>query len=356
MNIVTMWARLCFMVENYCIVRHAYSEIYEGLEMSKKGKNPFDDIRSLALNLPVIDMAIAGKTKDNINRSMLGLQPLGRLDEIVVWLAGLQGNERPVIERPVVGVFLGAHKVAEYVLGEKAEAGAKIRFEALAKGRAPVRGIAGAESATYKLYEMGLDKPAEDFRSKAALSQRACAAAIAYGMEIVADAPDLVVLGNAGFGAATAAAAIARGLYGGRTEYWAGGQNESAQRRIQAVEQAAHTHKAVLEDPLEVLRCMGGRDLAGLVGALLATRHQKIPVLLDGFAVCAAACVLHALNPDAVSHCKAAHLTAEPAHGALLDRLGLEPILDLGIGIGDGSGAAIALGIVRSAAAGARLL
>ena len=100
---------------------------------------------------------------------------------------------------------------------------------------------------------------------------------------------------------------------------------------------------------LEVLRCFGGRDIAGMVGAILAARHQAIPIILDGYVVCAAAAVLHKLDPSSISHCIAGHVTAEPAHRALLDRMGLEPMHDMGIGIGDGTGAAFALGTLRSA-------
>ena len=149
---------------------------------------------------------------------------------------------------------------------------------------------------------------------------------------------------------------MASGLFGGAAGYWAGGVGDAAKRHIQAVEKAAITHKDKLDDPLEILRCFGGRDLAGMVGAILAARHQKIPVLLDGYAVCAAAAVLHALNPDAIDHCLAAHLSTEPAHGALLDRIGKQPLLEMGLGIGDGSGAALTLGLIRSACAGAKVL
>ena len=112
-------------------------------------------------------------------------------------------------------------------------------------------------------------------------------------------------------------------------------------------------HKDLLNSPLDVLRCFGGRDIAGIVGAIVAARHQGIPVLLDGYVTCAAAAVLHAVNPKALDHCIAAHITTEPAHGALLDRIGMKPVLDFGIGIGDGSGAALTLGALKAATEGA---
>ena len=132
-----------------------------------------------------------------------------------------------------------------------------------------------------------------DMTKAESLSERDCAAAIAFGMEVVAEGADIIALGNAGFGSASAAAAIALGLFGGTAEYWAGGEGEAAQARIKLVSEGAKLHKDLLGDPLEVLRCFGGRDIAGMVGAILAARHQAIPVILDGYVVCAAAAVLH---------------------------------------------------------------
>ena len=115
------------------------------------------------------------------------------------------------------------------------------------------------------------------------------------------------------------------------------------------VERAIAFHSGHLDDPLEVLRRLGGREIAAMIGAILAARLERVPVLIDGYVATAAAAVLHALSPVALDHCLAAHRSAEPAHGALLDRLGLVPILDLGMRLGEGSGAALAATIVKAA-------
>jgi len=324
--------------------------------MTQEKSQPFDDIRKLVAELPTGDLAAAKHVADKLDNSMTGLEPLGRLGEAVTWLARWQGTERPSLSKPLVSVFIGAHQITRYILDADPTEGAQARIASLSSGTASVRGIAGAQSASFKVFDMGIEAPAADMRLEPSLSERDCAAAIAYGMEVVAEDCDIIVIGCAGFGTATAAAGISRGLFGGTASYWAGGEATHAARHIEAVEMAAATHKDILNDPLEILRCFGGRDIAGMVGALLAARHQKIPVLLDGYAVCAAAAILHALNPTALDHCIAAHITVEPAHGALLDRIGKSPLLDLGIGIGDGSGAALALGVLRAAAAGAREL
>jgi nicotinate-nucleotide--dimethylbenzimidazole phosphoribosyltransferase len=88
-----------------------------------------------------------------------------------------------------------------------------------------------------------------------------------------------------------------------------------------------------------------------MAGAILAARTQRVPVLIDGYVATAAAAVLHAMRPDALDHCLAAHCSAEPAHRNLLRRLGKEPVLDLGMRLGEASGAALAAGLLKAAAA-----
>ena len=105
-----------------------------------------------------------------------------------------------------------------------------------------------------------------------------------------------------------------------------------------------------------MLRIFGGREIAGLVGAILAARHQRIPIFLDGYVSCSAAAVLHAIDPTALDHCIASHLSAEPAHDALLSRLGLSPVVDLDVNIGDGTGGGFALAVLKAASAGLKSL
>ena len=94
---------------------------------------------------------------------------------------------------------------------------------------------------------------------------------------------------------------------------------------------------------------LGGRELAAIAGAIIAARHHRIPVLLDGYVATAAAAVLRCANSRALDHCLAAHCSAEPAHRALLQRIGKEPLLDLGMRLGEASGAALAAAIVKAA-------
>jgi nicotinate-nucleotide--dimethylbenzimidazole phosphoribosyltransferase len=178
---------------------------------------------------------------------------------------------------------------------------------------------------------------------------------MAFGMEAIAGGTDLLVLGEMGIGNTTIAAAIYRALYGGEAKQWVGRgtgiDDVGLQRKIRAVEDAMAFHGPHLADPLEILRRVGGREIAAMAGSILAARLQRIPVILDGYVVCAAAAVLHALEPRSLDHCIAGHLSAEGAHAEVLRRLGKKPLLDLGMRLGEASGGAMAVAIVKAAVA-----
>ena len=143
-------------------------------------------------------------------------------------------------------------------------------------------------------------------------------------------------------------------LYGGEGADWVGpGSGADAAmlaRKAAAVDAAVALHGSHRGDPFEVLRRVGGREFAAIAGAILAARMERIPVILDGHAATAAAAVLQAVNPAALDHCVVAHLPVEAGHRKAVERLGLEPLLDLKLAHGEGTGAALAAGLVKAAA------
>jgi nicotinate-nucleotide--dimethylbenzimidazole phosphoribosyltransferase len=166
---------------------------------------------------------------------------------------------------------------------------------------------------------------------------------------------DLLCIGEMGIGNTTVAAALCRALYGGQAADWVGPgtgvDDAGVQRKAAVVEAGIATHADALDDPIEVMRRLGGRELAAMAGAVLAARRARVPVLLDGFVACAAVAPLQAANPAALDHCLAAHRSAEPGHIHLLERLGKAPLLDLGMRLGEASGAALAASVVKAAVA-----
>jgi nicotinate-nucleotide--dimethylbenzimidazole phosphoribosyltransferase len=142
-------------------------------------------------------------------------------------------------------------------------------------------------------------------------------------------------------------------LFGGDAERWTGRgtgiDDTGLANKIRVVSEGLALHD--LSDPLEVLRCLGGRELAAMAGAIAAARAHRIPVILDGFICTAAASVLEQTQKGALDHTVAGHLSAEGAHRQMLDALGKEPLLSLGLRLGEGSGGALALGVLKGAIA-----
>ena len=127
--------------------------------------------------------------------------------------------------------------------------------------------------------------------------------------------------------------------------------DDALARKILAIDVALALHRPHLGDPLEVLRRLGGREIAALCGAIIAARLQRIPVVLDGYVVTAAAAILHAIDPGSIDHCVAGHLSAEGAHREVLARLNKMPILALEMRLGEASGGALAGAIIKAAVA-----
>jgi nicotinate-nucleotide--dimethylbenzimidazole phosphoribosyltransferase len=142
---------------------------------------------------------------------------------------------------------------------------------------------------------------------------------------------------------------------GGDAADWTGpgtGVNGAALKaKITAVRDGVAANAAAMTDPLHVLRCLGGQEIAAITGAVIAARVARVPVLLDGYTCTAAAAVLHAIDPVLLDHCLVAHLSAEPAHRNLAEQLGKRPLLDLDMRLGEASGAALAINVVRAAVA-----
>jgi len=281
---------------------------------------------------------------------------LARLEDCIRHLAGWQQRAIPRLDTVAILIFAGNHGVtARGVSAYPAEVTAQMvaNFD---RGGAAINQLAKLHGATLSVTALDLSVPTNDFTIAPAMDEAALLEAINRGVAAVPAGADLVILGEMGIGNTTAAAALAAALYGGDAASWVGpgtGVSGSAlSAKIAVVDAALNMHgDAMRDDPLEALRRVGGRELAALFGAVLAARLSRIPILLDGFVVGAAAAVLAKLADDGLAHCMAGHVSAEPGHRRLLEKLRLQPLLDLGMRLGEGSGAAVALGVLKAAVA-----
>jgi nicotinate-nucleotide--dimethylbenzimidazole phosphoribosyltransferase len=316
---------------------------------------PFEEIRMLfaALPAPCAESLAAVRARDATLTKPPGA--LGRLEEIVEWLAAWQGRAAPVIDQPLVAVFAGNHGVVAKGVSAFPASVTKQMLDNFTAGGAAINQICKSFGVGLKVYELALDHPTRDFTEGPAMEEPAAAATFAYGMEAVAGGVDLLAPGEMGIGNTTSAAAIYAEIYGGPAARWTGRgtgvDDEGLKRKNAAIDAALALHSGHLGDPLEILRRLGGREIAAMMGAILAARLHKVPVVLDGYVVCAAAALLHALHPDAIAHCMAGHVSAEGAHRDVLERLGKKPLLDLDMRLGEGSGAALAIGLIKAALA-----
>ncbi|MCT7375533.1 nicotinate-nucleotide--dimethylbenzimidazole phosphoribosyltransferase [Chelativorans salis] len=304
---------------------------------------PFDDIRNLASQLPGLNEAAAGYVRGHLSGEG-GERALGRLETLAAWLAAVTGRAPARVARPAVALFAASHGIARHLGTGDPVAEARGRVEAIASGAAPVSHLCAAGDLGLNVFDLALDLPVGDITEAPALDERAAAATMAFGMEAVALGADLLCLGAVGGAADLSAMAVLSALQKGGAEEW----TEAGEEAAVLLGKALRTHEGHLGDPLEVVRRLGGREIAALAGAILAARTQKVAVILDGLAATAAAAVLHTLNPTALDHCLLADTRSEQ-HRKAAERSGLRPLLDLGTNGHDGIGAVLAAGLVKAA-------
>ncbi|WP_019996023.1 nicotinate-nucleotide--dimethylbenzimidazole phosphoribosyltransferase [Aureimonas ureilytica] len=315
---------------------------------------PFDDIRALIAQMPTPDMRARHDARHRQEELTKPSGSLGRLEDIAEWMASWQGRA-PSVNRPVVAVFAANHGIAAKGVSAYPPEVTQAMVENFAAGGAAINQICASFDLGLKVFDLALDYPTDDISEGPAFSEKDCAATMAFGMECLADQPDLLCIGEMGIGNTAVAAALFAALFGGTAADWVGpGTGHDAaglERKRAVVQQAIDLHRPHFGNPLEVLRRLGGREIAAMCGAILGARMQRVPVIVDGYVATAAAAVLQALDPSALDHCLFGHVSAEPGHQAALARMGKVPLLALGMRLGEGTGAALAAAMVKAAVA-----
>jgi len=314
----------------------------------------FDDIRMLARQPCERHETAAAAARAREPRLTKPPGGLGRLESLAEWLAGWQGRHPGRIEHPRSLVFAANHGVAQRGVSAYPPEVTRQMVLNFQAGGAAINQLCSLAGMDLEVVDVGVDERTSDFSVQPAMSEAACVTAIRMGADKLAGC-DIVCIGEMGIGNTTAAAAICTAVFGGPASGWVGMGTGVAgpalQNKIAIVDQSVARHRGAMTDGLEILRHVGGKEIAAMAGAILGARQLRVPVILDGYVCGAAACALHALNPRLLDHCVAGHVSAEPGHRRLLERLGMQPLLDLGMRLGEGTGAALALGIVRGAAA-----
>lgn len=315
-----------------------------------------EEMRALMRDLPGPDLDAGTNAARREAQLTKPAGALGRLEELAHWMATWQGRHPPSADHPRTAVFAGNHGVAAKGVSAYPVEVTVQMVKNFVDGGAAVNQLCRTFDADLRVYEMALDQPTQDFTIGPAMSEQDCATAMAYGMMAVEPGIDLIALGEMGIGNTAAAAAICCDLFGGSARDWVGpGTGVTGpvlDNKIAVVQAGVDLHRQPpVRDPFETLRRVGGLEFAAICGAVLAARRARVPVLLDGYAATAAAAVLFAIDRHALDHCQVAHRSAEPGHTRLLQMLGKEPLLDLGMRLGEASGATLAIAIVKAAVA-----
>ena len=314
-----------------------------------------DEIRAVLGHLPSPDLEAGSLAATRQAQLTKPAGALGRLEELAIWLATWQARHPPRLDHPRTLVFAGNHGVAVRGVSAYPAAVTAQMVQNFIAGGAAVNQLCRVFDAGLKVYEMNLDTPTGDIAVEPAMSEEECAKAMAYGMMAVEPGIDVLALGEMGIGNTTSAAALCGGLFGGDAEMWTGpgtgvaGVGLEEKRRV--VGEAITRHRPAARDPFDMLRRLGGLELAAITGAVMAARLGRVPVVLDGFATTAAAAVLYAADRHALDHCVVGHVSAEPGHRRLVEQIGQRPLFDFGMRLGEGSGATLALAVLKAAAA-----
>ncbi|HEY4093662.1 MAG TPA: nicotinate-nucleotide--dimethylbenzimidazole phosphoribosyltransferase [Luteibacter sp.] len=296
---------------------------------------------------------------------------LGRLEALAIQLASLQSRKRPRVDKVHIAVFAGDHGVAAEGISAFPQAVTGEMLRNFASGGAAIAVLARELGANLDVVNLGtVNDPGEiegvrreviasstaNFRHVPAMADDELDAALNAGVRSVArasaDGAELFIGGDMGIGNTTAASALACALLGEKPEILAGPgtglDKQGVAHKVVVIGDALRTH-AGADSVREKLRCLGGFEIAALVGAYVAAAQCGMPVLVDGFITSTAALAAVAMRPDARPWMIFAHRSHERGHGRVLDALQAEPLLDLHMRLGEASGAAVAVPLLRMA-------
>jgi nicotinate-nucleotide--dimethylbenzimidazole phosphoribosyltransferase len=299
---------------------------------------------------------------------------LGRLEEIANRCAAIRESFALTANRPRIVLFAADHGVcAEGVSPYPQEVTAQMVLNFL-RGGAAINALARTGCIELKVVDAGVAAPlplsselisrrvapgTRNFCTGPAMSETEMTAALENGLELANDSVmagcDLLGFGEMGIGNTTSASAIAAALTHAPPEAvvgcGAGADEACVARKRSAIERALSLHAASLAEPLGILRCVGGLEIAAMCGFCLGAAARRVPVVTDGFIATAAAALAARLCPPFSGYLLASHRSAEPGHAHLLAMLGQEPLLDLGMRLGEGTGAALAIKLIQAAIA-----
>lgn len=318
-----------------------------------------------------IDYSLAKKTQDRLNNLTKPQGSLGRLEELAKQIVEITQNENPSLKNKVIFTIAGDHGVVEErVSAYPKEVTSQMVYNFL-KGGAGINVLARHVGARVIIVDMGVAcdlEPHPDLVIKKinygtknmargpAMSREEAIKSIENGIEIFEEelnkGIDIVGTGDMGIGNTTPSSAITSVITGKPVEEVTGRgtgiDDETLSNKIEIIKKAIGVNKPNAKDAIDVLSKVGGFEIGGLAGIILASASKKVPVVIDGFISGAAALIAYKLEPKVKDYMIASHCSVERGHRLILEYIGLKPLLDLDMRLGEGTGAALGMSIVEA--------
>ncbi|MCL4536685.1 MAG: nicotinate-nucleotide--dimethylbenzimidazole phosphoribosyltransferase [Nitrospirae bacterium] len=311
---------------------------------------------------------LAQKHLDNLTKP---LESLGRLEEFAKRLVAIAENKSPILDKKVIFTFAGDHGVTEEgVSAYPKEVTQQMVFNFI-RGGAGINVLARHAGAEVIVVDIGVDhdfdeieglvkmkviRGTENFTKAPAMTRDEAIRCLEVGIELAngyaKKGCKIFGTGEMGIGNTTPSSAIASVLTGKAvsevTGKGTGITDESLKRKVIVIEEGIKLNKPNPDDAIDVLSKVGGAEIGGIAGLVLGAAANRIPVVIDGFISTAGALIAYCIKPAVKDYMFAAHNSVEIGHKAMLDRMGLEPILDLDLRLGEGTGAALAMLVIEA--------
>lgn len=311
---------------------------------------------------------VAQKHIDNLTKP---IGSLGRLEEFARRLVAITENKNPVLDKKVIFTFAGDHGVTdEGVSAYPREVTRQMVFNLL-KGGAGINVLARHAGAEVVIVDIGVDydfadteglmkfnvvRGTKNFTKEPAMTRQDAIRCIDVGIDLAngytKKGYKIFGTGEMGIGNTTPSSAIASVLTGRPvsevTGKGTGISDESLKNKIKIIEDGIKLNNPNPDDPIDVLSKVGGAEIGGIAGIVLGAAANRIPVVIDGFISTAGALIAYCIEPKTGDYIFAAHNSVETGHKAMLDKMGLSPILDLNLRLGEGTGAALAMLLIEA--------
>ena len=321
--------------------------------------------------IPALDTQAGVEAKTYVDTLTKPIGSLGKLEEIVITLAEIQGRKHPVMNQLGILVFAADHGIVEEGVSAFPQLVTRQMVHNMAVGGAAINVFSRQQKAEFSLVDVGvvgdsflepvkdrkIRQGSENFLRTEAMTQEEVEKALEIGyreaLSLFDKGVDFLVIGEVGIGNTTTSSAVVAAITGldpaELVGFGTGISSDQHLHKISVVREALELHKPNPSDAYDVLRKVGGLELAAMAGAMLAAASKRVPIILDGFISTAAACVAETISEGATGYMLLGHQSMEPGHQKSFQYLGKEPILSLSMRLGEGTGAAVAYSIIQSA-------